>query len=89
MTMETNTAEYGPKDIAKMLAPMRLLEERKLTFHSELADRIKTTMGTDDADFVVEFLEANDYLWYFNVEGSEKNAYILTHKGMDLLRRYL
>lgn len=86
--METNITEYGPQDIAKMLAPMRLAGEPKLTFHSELADRINKIMETD-ADFVIEFLEANNYFWPFDVEGSEKGAYMLTNKGMNLLRRYL
>lgn len=87
--MEKNITEYGPQEIANILAPMRLIGERKLTFHSELADRVNKLMKTDNGDFVVEFLKANDYLWPFKVENNEKGAYMLTEKGMNLLRKYL
>ncbi|MDI6736978.1 MAG: hypothetical protein QME12_00490 [Nanoarchaeota archaeon] len=81
---------YKPSDIAKMLALMRLFGERKLTFHSELADRVNKFMKTDNGELIVEFLKANEYLWTFDVENSnEKKAYMLTEKGMGLLRRYL
>lgn len=88
--MENENKEYGPQELAMMLAPMRLMGERKLTFHNELADRVNNFMKTDNGDLVIDFLKANEYLWPFDVENStEKKAYMLTEKGMDLLRKYL